>query len=281
MCSIGIDLGGTNMRGGRVAEKKLQSIFSQKVNAQGSVNEVLQELYLFTDKIMNADVKSIGIGVPGLVDIDNGVVYDVLNIPSWKKVHLQQLMEERYKVPVAVNNDANCFALGEYYFGKHEQVKNMVGLTIGTGLGCGLILNKKLYNGKNGGAGEFGMIDYLEKNYEYYAAGQFFENVHQINGEMVFEKAKKGDIAALKMYDEIGMHLGKFIKMILYTLDVELIVLGGSVRYAFPYFNKAMWQQIKTFAFKGTLANLKIEVSEIENAGIMGASYLLNDLKIS
>ena len=77
MCSIGIDLGGTNMRGGRVAEKKLQSIFSQKVNAQGSVNEVLQELYLFTDKIMNADVKSIGIGVPGLVDIDNGVVYDV------------------------------------------------------------------------------------------------------------------------------------------------------------------------------------------------------------
>ena len=281
MCSIGIDLGGTNMRGGRVAEKKLQSIFSQKVNAQGSVNKVLQELYLFTDKIMNADVKSIGIGVPGLVDIDNGVVYDVVNIPSWKKVHLQQLMEERYQIPVAVNNDANCFALGEYYFGKHEQVNNMVGLTIGTGLGCGLILNKKLYNGKNGGAGEFGMIDYLEKNYEYYAAGQFFENVHQINGEMVFEKAKKGDIAALKMYGEMGMHFGKFIKMILYALDVELIVLGGSVRHAFPYFNKAMWQQIKTFAFKGTLANLKIEVSEIENAGIMGASYLLNDLKIS
>ena len=281
MCRIGIDLGGTNIRGGRVAEKKLQCIFSQKVNAQNSVNEVLQELYLFTDKIMNTNVKSIGIGVPGLVDIDNGMVYDVVNIPSWKKVPLQQLMEERYQVPVAVNNDANCFALGEYYFGGHGQVTNMVGLTIGTGLGSGLILNKKLYNGKNGGAGEFGIIDYLDNNYEYYAAGQFFKNVHQVSGEIIFEKAKKGDAAALKMYDEIGMHLGKFIKMILYTLDVELIVLGGSVRYAFPYFNKAMWQQIKTFAFKGTLDNLKIEVSELENAGIMGAAYLLNDLKIS
>ena len=157
----------------------------------------------------------------------------------------------------------------------------MVGLTIGTGLGSGLILNKKLYNGKNGGAGEFGMIDYLDNNYEYYAAGKFFENVHQVNGEIVFEKAKRGDLAALKMYDELGMHLGKFIKMIQYSLDVELIVLGGSVRHAWPYFNKAMWQQIKTSSFKRGLTNLKIEVSDLENAGILGAAYLQNDLELS
>ena len=281
MCRIGIDLGGTNIRGGRVAEKKLQCIFSQKINAQGSVNEVLQELFLFTDQIMNADVKSIGIGVPGLVDIENGMVYDVVNIPSWKKVPLQQMMQERYLVPVSINNDANCFALGEYYFGGHKQVNNMVGLTIGTGLGSGLILNKKLYNGKNGGAGEFGMIDYLDNNYEYYAAGQFFENVHQVKGEIVFEKAKRGDLAALKMYDEMGMHLGKFIKMILYALDVELIVLGGSVRHAWPYFNKAMWQQIENFAFKRGLTNFKIGVSDLENAAILGAAYLQNDVELT
>ena len=95
MCRIGIDLGGTNIRAGLVIEKNLTRILSKKINAQGSVNEVLQELYQFTDQIFNADVKSIGIGVPGLVDVENGIVYDVVNIPSWKIVPLQQVMKQR------------------------------------------------------------------------------------------------------------------------------------------------------------------------------------------
>ena len=85
----------------------------------------------------------------------------------------------------------------------------------------------------------------------------------------------------LKMYEEMGMHLGNFIKMLLYSLDVELIILGGSVRHAMPFFKEAMWQQIETFAFKGTLANFKIEVSCLENAGIFGAAYLQNDLDLT
>ena len=278
ICNIGIDLGGTNIRGGLVAENNLQHILSKNINAQGSVPEVLEELYQLTDQIITPDVKSIGIGVPGLVDIEYGMVYDVVHIPSWKEVPLQKLMQERYGVPVFINNDANCFALGEYYFGQSPQVDSMIGLTIGTGLGSGLIINKKLYNGKNGGAGEFGMVDYLDKCYEYYAAGQFFKNVHNVSGELVFEDAKKGNIAALKIYDEMGAHLGNFIKMLLYSLDVDLIVLGGSVRHAMPFFNKMMWQQIETFAFKKSLTNLKIKVSELENAGVIGAAYLQYDL---
>ena len=281
ICNIGIDLGGTNISGGLVSEENLHHILSKKINAQGSVVEVLEELYWLTDQIITTDVKSIGIGVPGLVDIENGMVYDVVHIPSWKKVPLQKLMQERYGLPVFINNDANCFALGEYYFGQGKQIDSMIGLTIGTGLGSGLIINKKLYNGKNGGAGEFGMVDYLDKCYEYYAAGQFFKNVHQVSGEMVFKDAKKGNIAALKMYHEMGIHLGNFIKMLLYSLDVELIILGGSVRHAMPFFKEAMWQQIETFAFKGTLANFKIEVSCLENAGIFGAAYLQNDLDLT
>ncbi len=280
MCNIGIDLGGTNIRAGLVIEKGLTHILSNKINAQGSVKDVLQEIYLITDQLINRDIKSIGIGVPGLVDIENGMVYDVINIPSWKEVPLQKLMQERYRIPVCLNNDANCFALGEYYFGGHNQIKNMVGLTIGTGLGSGLILNKKLYNGKYGGAGEFGMIDYLDNCFEYYAAGQFFENVYQMSGELVFEAAKNNDPGALKMYDEMGLNLGKFIKMILYSLDVELIILGGSVSQAWPFFNKAMWQQLESFAFKKSLTNLKIEVSKLKNAGILGAANLQYDLNL-
>ena len=142
-----------------------------------------------TDSLFNRSIEAIGVGVPGLVDPVSNIVFDVVNIPSWKKIDLQHAMEARYKIPVRVNNDANCFALGEFYFGKGKGCNSMLGLTIGTGLGSGLILDKKLFTGNTGGAGEFGMIDYLDQNLEYYASGQFFQNVYQIQGEEVYERA--------------------------------------------------------------------------------------------
>ena len=260
-----------------VTGNDLNKISSRKINSGGSVEEVLEDLFSVTDEIMNDTVSSIGIGVPGLVDTESGMVFDVINIPSWKEVALQQRMQDRYHLPIYINNDANCFALGEYYFGKGKGYNSVIGLTIGTGLGSGLILNKKLFAGKNFGAGEFGMIDYLDRYYEYYASGQYFNNVYQIDGETVFRRAEKGDAQALKMYEEMGTHLGNAIKTILYALDAELIILGGSVRHAYPYFSKTMWQQIKTCAFKKSAENLKIEVSELNNSGILGATALTFD----
>ena len=277
ICIIGIDIGGTNMRAGLVAENQLTEILSQKINAKDSEEEVLQQLFALTDKLIKPSVKAIGIGVPGLADTVNGIVYDVVNIPSWKEVHLKKRMEERYNLPVIVNNDANCFALGEFYFGKGKSSNSMIGLTIGTGLGSGIIINKKLYSGFTGGAGEFGMIDYLDKCYEYYACGQFFKNVYNLDGEIVFKLASEGNIEALEMYKEMGRHLGNAIKAILYALDIELIILGGSVRHAYPFFNDTMWQQIKTLAFQRSPRLLQIEISALENSGILGAAALYYD----
>jgi glucokinase len=275
---IGIDMGGTNVRAGIVNENKLNSTISKRINAQVSAREVLEQIFSITDELINNDVASIGIGVPGLVNTEEKMVYDVVYIPAWKKIPLQKWMEERYNIPVYVENDANCFALGEYYFGKGKGYNSMIGLTIGTGLGSGIIINGKLYAGKNGGAGEFGMVDYLDQTCEYYASGQFFENVYELNGEEVFKNANEGNTAALKMYEEMGAHLGNAIKTMLYALDVELLVIGGSVRFAFPYFSKTMWQQIKTFGFQKAVEHLKIEVSELENSGILGAAALCYDL---
>ena len=176
-----------------------------------------------------------------------------------------------------VNNDANCFALGEYYFGKGKGYNSMIGLAIGTGVGAGIIINKKLYAGRNCGAGEFGMVDYLDKIYEYYCSGSFFENVYGLNGEFVFEKAKKEDAQALKLYDELGTHLGNCIKMIMYTYDPELIILGGSVRHAYDYFQEAMWKRIKTCVFSKSAERLIIEISSLQNSGIFGAAALYYD----
>jgi glucokinase len=109
------------------------------------------------------------------VDEKEKMVYDVVNIPAWNKISLEAILNKHFKVPVFVNNDANCFALGEFLFGKGRDCGSMAGLTIGTGLGCGLIIDQKLFNGRNGGAGEFGMIPYLAHNFEYYASGQYFQ----------------------------------------------------------------------------------------------------------
>ena len=273
-CVIGIDLGGTNIRAGLLEGNTLTNILSEGINAQGSKKEVLEQVFSLTDQLFNKEVTSIGIGVPGLIDSEQQLVFDVINIPSWNEVPLQKWMQERYQVPVYINNDANCFALGEYYFGKGKAKESMIGLTIGTGLGAGIIINNKLHTGKNYGAGEFGMVDYLNHNYEYYASGQFFKNVHGTDGKEIFERAKAGDIIAIKMFEEFGFHLGNAIKMILYTYDPSCIILGGSVSQSFDLFRTSMWQQIKTFAYERSLTKLTIEVSELEHCGVLGAAAL-------
>ena len=274
---IGIDLGATNIRAGLVQGSVIANIQSNRINSAGSVEDVLADFYTLIDVLIDAEVRAIGVGVPSVVDLAKGIVYDVQHIPSWKEVPLKTILEAKYKIPVFVNNDANCFALGEYHFGKGNGIENMIGLTIGTGLGAGAIVNKHLFAGPNCGVGEFGMVDYLDHNYEYYASGQYFSHVYQLNGEAVFEKAKSGDLIAQQYYAELGTHLGNAIKLIMYTYDASYIVLGGSVRHAYAYFQKTMWERIHTFAYAHSVANLKIELSELENAGILGAAGLYLD----
>jgi glucokinase len=274
---IGVDLGATNIRGGLVTGSQLGTIHSRRIRSAGSVQEVLDDMYSVLDPIIEKEVAAIGIGVPSVVDIDKGIVYDVQYIPSWKEVPLRKILEERYGVPVFVNNDANCFVLGEYYFGKGAGLENFVGLAIGTGLGAGIIINHRLYAGPNCGAGEFGMVDYLDRCFEYYCSGQYFQNVYHTDGQMVFEKAKTGDLQAQQYYAEMGKHLGNAIKMIMYTYDTSFIVLGGSVRHAYPFFKDAMWERINSFAYSKSLAKFRIELSELENSGILGAAGLYYD----
>jgi glucokinase len=274
---IGIDLGATNIRAGLVQGFVIANIQSKRINSAGTIEDVLADFYLLIDVLIDQDVVAIGVGVPSVVDLAKGIVYDVQHIPSWKEVPLKAILEAKYKLPVFVNNDANCFALGEYHFGKGKGIENMIGLTIGTGLGAGAIVNKHLFAGPNCGVGEFGMVDYLDHNYEYYASGQYFSHVYQLNGEEVFERAKSGDLIAQQYYAELGTHLGNAIKLIMYTYDASYIVLGGSVRLAYSYFQKTMWERIQTFAYSHSVANLKIELSELENAGILGAAGLYLD----
>lgn len=271
---IGVDLGGTNIRAGKIIDNKIVHLAKVSTPSKGTVEEVMEKIYSLIDECFDAGTVSIGVGVPSVVDVDKGIVYDVVNIPSWKVVPLKDMLEARYKVPAFVNNDANCFVVGEKYFGKAVHYKNIVGITLGTGLGCGLIFNGKLYEGSNCGAGEFGNVAYLSHNVEYYCSGQFFTDEKKVSAVDIYNKAKKGDVKAVQIFDEYGFHLGEALKSILYAYDPEVIILGGSVAQSFDFFKDAMFHALQNFAYSSVLANLKIDVSELENSAIFGAAAL-------
>ncbi len=274
---VGIDLGGTNVRAGLVVDGRLAGVRSVPVRSRGSEEDVLADLFAAVDPIIRDDVAGIGAGVPSVIDLKTGTVYDVQNIPSWKKVPLKSRLEERYRRPVFVNNDANCFAAGEKVFGKIKPYDSAVGLIVGTGLGAGIIANGRLYSGVNCGAGEFGMLAYRDRNFEAYASGQFFQRVHGASGRELAAAARSGEARALEIFAAFGRHLGEAVKAICYAVDPEIIVLGGSVSKSYEYFRAALWETFQTYAYSIARERLQIEVSATENIAILGAAALYYD----
>ena len=274
---LGADLGGTNFRVGLVRDNKLEHVSTTAINAAGTEQEVFEQLCGLVDKEMSAGVAGIGVGVPSVADLATGVVYDVQNIPSWKEIHLKELLEKRYRVPVYVNNDANCFAAGEKYFGKARPYDFAVGLIMGTGFGAGIIANGRLYSGVNCGAGEFGMIPYRDGIFEHYCCGQFFKRKYGTTGAEAAALAGKGDAKALSMFAELGGHVGEAVKAIMYSVDPEAIVLGGSVSKSFRFFKKEMFETLGGFAYARASKRLRVEVSDTDNIAILGAAALYFD----
>jgi glucokinase len=271
---IGVDLGGTKVQTGLVDRCELKQIYTKEINALGSEEDVLHEIFQILDKYDDEHFSGIGFGIPSVVDVEAGVIYDVQNIPSWKEVHLKEILEKRYNVPVNVNNDANVFTVGEKYFGCAKDYKNVVGITLGTGLGGGIIINEKLYNGKNCGAGEFGEMSYQESKLEDYCASQFFIRNYNVSGQELFELAERGEDFALRAFTEFGFHIGNALKIVVLAVDPEIIVFGGSISKSYKFFKDSMIKQLRTLAFTKSVERLIIKVSDTENVALLGAAAL-------
>jgi glucokinase len=191
------------------------------------------------------------------------------------------LLQAKFKVPVFVNNDANCFAVGERFFGDGRRFDDFIGLITGTGMGAGIIKWGRLLPDQNCGAGEFGMIPYLDQNYEYYASGQFFTNVAGLDGAVLAEKATAGDKEALASFEQYGRHLANAIKSILFALDPNAIIIGGSVSQSYPLYEKHLWNELQTFPYARTIERLQIMPSTMPEVSILGAAALCFDSEIN
>ncbi|MDP3945247.1 MAG: ROK family protein [Lutibacter sp.] len=271
---LGIDIGGTNIKIGLVENGKVdeETIISVDKNATKEVT--LSSLFEAIDKVNKANIIGIGVGVPGVVDPLTGIIYDIQNIPAWEEVALKDILEQRYGLPVSINNDANCFALGEKIFGKGKNYENFIGLSIGTGIGAGVIINSRLYNGVLCGAGEVGMLAYKDSIIEDYAGSFFFSKIHNTSAKEMSERAKNGDENALKLFDEFGLHVGEAVMAVLYMYAPEAIILGGSISKSFPLFKNSLEASLNTFAYQKQIQNLKIEVSNQSGIAILGAASL-------
>ncbi len=275
---LGIDIGGTNFDLGIVSSGQVTARSKSGVLKTASEKELLARLFDAIDSHITENTSAIGVGVPGVVDADKGVIYDIQNIPAWKEVPLQKILEEKYSIPVRLNNDANCFALGEKYFGAGKDYANFVGLSIGTGLGMGVIINNRPYNGVLCGAGEIGMLPFKDGIVEDYAGSFFFKRKYQMSAKEIHDLALRKQPQAIEAMNEFGQHLGMAIQMILYMYAPEAIMLGGSISKAYKLFEGSMNETVSAFAYSKQIEKLVIKCSEIEDIAILGAASLCMEL---
>ena len=280
MKTIGVDVGGTKITAGLVKDGEILVSNTFPTPSFGTLEEVVQTILAAIQKVLNKEVAGIGIGVPGLIDTKKGIVHDVQNISSFKSVPLTSMVENTFGLPVFLNNDANCFALGTKNFGLGKKFNNLVGLTLGTGLGGGLVINGRLHEGVGCGAGEFGYLPYQDGILEHYCSGQFFQRQYNITGKDANDLAVKGDERALQMFHRFGYHLGEAIKIIAHVFAPEAVMLGGSVSKNFRFFEKNMWKSIRLFPYGHVVDNLKVIPALNPEIAVVGAASLVHNSRL-
>ncbi len=271
---LGIDIGGTTINLGLIENDKIVKKLCVPSFRQGAeLEETLVHLENAIRQIITPEVQRIGIGVPTFVDAEQGIAYDASNIPSWKVVPLKTRLESTFGIPVGVNNDANCFVLGAAArLGRPSKV--VVGVTLGTGTGIGVMIDGKLYNGVNCGAGELGTMPYIDGIYEDYCSKKFFCS-KGLEPKEVGDKAFAGDPQAMKLMDEFGTHLGRLLTMILFAYDPSDIVFGGGVAHSFPLFKDAMYRSLaESYPYPRFLDKLVITAMPEGDIPVLGASLL-------
>lgn len=271
---IGVTFGGKYLHAARIENGSIAKSVHKEINNRDFEEAILNEIINSIQAVFNKTAVGIGVGVPSLVDVKEGIVYKPTNIPSWNKVHLKDILEERFSIPTFVNNDANCFALGEKYFGVAKDFDNIAGITIGTGMGVGIIIDGKLYSGKNAGAGEFCSVPYKDHDYEYYCSTKYFEEKYGIKSNVLFNRALKKDKIALAVYEMFGVDLGNAIKTIMYALDPDAVVVGGRIVDAYDFYKDSMMKTIRTFIYPNSLKRIKILRSEEKHISTFGAAAL-------
>jgi len=276
MMTLGIDVGGTNLVFGQVRDGEVvRRVSTPWSPREADLQQTLDILSEQITRMLTPDTAKIGIGVPSVVDVERGIVYDTANIPSWTEVPLKEYLEARFHLPVAVNNDANCYAMG-VYAGYPADAKPglLVVVTLGTGVGMGIVDRGRLICGANCGAGELGALPYKDATLEAYCSKQYFTAAGWDSREAA-QAARSGDPAALRLFAEFGEHLGDLLCAVMFAYDPSHIAFGGGVANNYPLFRASMEERMKRdFPYRKSLERLRIDVCTADDIPVLGASMI-------
>ena len=281
---LAIDIGGTMIKYGLVSsDGKILSTDEIKTEASKGLNNILNKI----DNIFKRykENNPVGIAVSGTGQI-NGIIGKVIGgnpiIPNWIGTNLVKILEEKYNLPAVLENDVNCVALGEKWIGAGKDLSNFICLTIGTGIGGGIILNNQLFRGENFVAGEFGHILIKEGEFEQFASTTALIRLVKertgktLNGKEIFDLEKKEIVEYQEVISEWIENLTDGLSSIVYCFNPANMILGGGViEQGEPLINR-----IKNSLFKkiGPQFKEKLNITQAKlgnNAGMIGASYLL------
>jgi len=306
---IGIDLGGTNCRGALVAsEGVLSSVFRMPTRMETGLEQFLDRLIAFCHDLRvvaeNRGLKTevLGMGVPGIITPD-GIVRISPNLPSLNNVPLAALLQERLGLPVTLGNDANVIALGEALFGAGKKFRSFITLTLGTGVGGGLVLDRRLWEGADGAAGEVGHMTVEPEGRlcacgargcleQYASATGIVRTVRELldagkasslrglteeelTSHKVAEAGRLGDRVALAALEEAGRRLGQILSGIANLLNLEGAVITGGASESLDLMLPELERELARRAFEIPALRMKVVNGELgDDAGILGAAAL-------
>ena len=309
---IGVDVGGTNIKIALVdTQGNISYSNSLPTRAEmgyeytiANMKQAIADLMKET-KTTKDNIEGIGFGFPGQIDYKNGIVRLAPNIPGWVNVPISEVMEKEFGIPTRVDNDVRCATLGELNFGAGKGCDNLVCITVGTGIGSGLVINGKLVRGASNAAGELGHIK-LQMNggplcgcgdfgcleafasgpsivamaEEYIKGGKSTKYRELANPDItpyiVSEAAKQGDAVAQRIFAIVGEYIGIGLASVVNLLNPEKIIIGGGVADAGDILLNPIKEEINKRAMSISASAVEIVPAQLGNtAGVIGASMLI------
>jgi glucokinase len=310
---IGIDLGATTVKAGIVNQQgtiqdRLKADALAMKGPSAVIRQIVSTVRALQSKAKNEAIRGVGIGAPGVVGLEGGVVKYPPNFADWAEVDLGAVLHREFGLPVEVENDANVAALAEAKFGAGRGQRDFLFVIWGTGVGGGIILGGEIYRGPSGGAGEIGHVT-IDHNgpecgcgnrgcVEAYVGQRYLSqrtreklaatkqpskivdlvkgNLDVIEPSLISSAARQGDLLAHDILVEAGELLGIGLASALNILDLRLVVIGGGLSGADRFVFEAVERSIKSRVLKGSKNAIRVVPAQLGNdAGILGAASLV------
>ncbi len=294
--TIGLDLGGTNLRAAAIDKQghMIQKVAGRTNYSEGRdaiVEDMVASIRVLREKLGPHDLAGIGIGAPGFIRLEDGVIANINNLPQLEGFPLRDRLESELGAKVILENDANAAALGEQWMGAGRDVQDLILLTLGTGIGGGIIYQGKIMHGAQGMAGEFGHITVVPNGNpcgcgnhgcaEKHASARAIAamaglvGLGDITSEECYALALAGNKKAQMVFTSMGQTLGILLALLINTFNFPLYLLSGGVLAGWDQFAPSMMDEVRrrSFAYRSSLP--RIEKGALGNeAGLYGAAYL-------